>query len=114
MNQGANPFIVNGFSFTDSITVLSLNAGIYTYTVTDANNCETTLDFTLYDPPLLTAGDDVVHLPLVLDPREAGLGSAGRSEEGGDRHEDHGSGHGAHWRPATLGGSREGVNRGWC
>lgn len=52
---GSTPYSysLDGSTFNTSIDLTSLNAGAYTVTVRDANNCQSTASFTITEPDLL-------------------------------------------------------------
>ncbi|MDB5282184.1 MAG: hypothetical protein JWO06_1259, partial [Bacteroidota bacterium] len=60
MQSGVGPFRVNGQSFANSITIDSLYAGVYNYTITDTLGCTYNLSFTLTDPPQLTGAYNIL------------------------------------------------------
>lgn len=53
MDQGAPPYMINGLSFTDSITFQGLGSGSYGYSVTDVNGCAVQLGEFVSEPPAL-------------------------------------------------------------
>lgn len=93
MTQGARPFTTQNIAFTDTLDLLNLPAGNYSYVITDAVGCEVTITFTINEPAPLVANYDILQNFICDDDSVLVVfyGTGGTPPYSGD---------GTHWFPA--------------